>query len=79
MYRVHPQTETLRRLLAERVVGEVGHLRASFGHCAQFDPGSRLFRSALGGGVSHDVGCYPVSVARLVGGTAAAVASRRGW
>ncbi|MFQ5381994.1 MAG: aldo/keto reductase, partial [Dehalococcoidia bacterium] len=71
MYRVHPQTERLRRLLDEQAVGTVRHIRASFGYRAPFDAASRLFRPDLAGGGILDVGCYPVSMVRMVAGLAA--------
>jgi predicted dehydrogenase/aryl-alcohol dehydrogenase-like predicted oxidoreductase len=70
MYRVHPQTERLRELLIDEVIGEVRHLRASFGYHARYDAKSRLFRSDLAGGGIMDVGCYTVSMARMVAGAA---------
>jgi predicted dehydrogenase/aryl-alcohol dehydrogenase-like predicted oxidoreductase len=69
MYRVHPQTETLVRLVRDGAIGEVRHIEASFGYHARFDAASRLFANALGGGGILDVGCYPLSAARLVMGT----------
>ena len=68
MYRVHPQTERLRELLAQEVIGEVRHIRASFGFHAPYNADSRLFRNDLAGGGLLDVGCYPVSMARMVAG-----------
>lgn len=70
MYRCHPQILRLVELIREGVIGEVQHIRASFGFQASFDPQSRLFDRALGGGAILDVGVYPVSLARLVAGTA---------
>lgn len=68
MYRVHPQTERLRELLAQEVIGEVRHMRASFGFRAPFNAESRTFRNDLAGGAIMDVGCYTVSMARMVAG-----------
>jgi predicted dehydrogenase len=71
MYRCHPQTAKLVELLQQRVIGDVRLIRASFGFCVPFDPASRLFNHALGGGAILDVGCYCVSMARLIAGVAA--------
>jgi predicted dehydrogenase/aryl-alcohol dehydrogenase-like predicted oxidoreductase len=68
MYRVHPQTEALVRLVRDGAIGEVRHIESSFGYHARFDPASRLFANALGGGGILDVGCYPLSAARLIMG-----------
>jgi len=66
MYRVHPQTDRLTTLLSEGAIGTVGHLQASFGFNTPIRPDSRLFANSLGGGAIMDVGCYPVSAARLL-------------
>jgi predicted dehydrogenase/aryl-alcohol dehydrogenase-like predicted oxidoreductase len=66
MYRCHPQTERLVALIRDGAIGEVRHLEARFGYHASFDPHSRLFANDLGGGGILDVGCYPVSAARLI-------------
>jgi predicted dehydrogenase/aryl-alcohol dehydrogenase-like predicted oxidoreductase len=68
MYRCHPQTLRLVELVREGAIGEVRHIEARFGFHADFDPASRLFGNALGGGGIMDVGCYPVSMARLIAG-----------
>lgn len=72
MYRFHPQTMALRDLIAEGVIGEVRLVRSSFGYDASRDVGHdhRTYANALAGGGILDVGCYPVSMARLVAGVA---------
>ena len=70
MYRCHPQTARLLGLVREKAVGEVRVIKASFSFHAGFNPDSRLFSNALGGGGILDVGCYPVSAARLLAGAA---------
>jgi predicted dehydrogenase/aryl-alcohol dehydrogenase-like predicted oxidoreductase len=73
MYRCHPQTTKLVELLKEGVIGEVRMIRAAFGFGGgnTINPEGRLFDKALGGGGILDVGCYPVSMSRLVAGVAA--------
>jgi predicted dehydrogenase/aryl-alcohol dehydrogenase-like predicted oxidoreductase len=71
MYRCHPQTARVVELVREGAIGEVRVIRAAFGFHAGFNPEGRLFKNALGGGGILDVGCYPVSLARLVAGAAA--------
>lgn len=68
MYRCNPQTAKLIELIQSGVIGEVKVIRSSFGFSAGYDPDGRLFNNALGGGGIMDVGCYPVSFARLVAG-----------
>lgn len=72
MYRVHPQTAKLVELVAGGVIGEVRAIKSSFGFAMPaFDPAHRLYANDLAGGGILDVGCYPVSMARLVAGAAA--------
>lgn len=68
MYRCHPSTARAVELVRSGVLGEVALIEASFGHRLPFDPESRLFNRALGGGGILDLGCYPMSIARLLAG-----------
>ncbi len=70
MYHCHPQMKRLVELIQSGAVGEVKLIRASFGYRAPFDPASRFHNNDLGGGGILDVGCYPVSAARLIAGAA---------
>lgn len=72
MYRCHPQTAKLVELVRTGAIGEIRMIRASFGFGGgdTINPDSRLFANALGGGSIMDVGCYPVSAARLIAGAA---------
>ena len=70
MYRFHVQTETLTGLIRSGEIGEVRLIEASFGFAKAFDPAGRQYDPALGGGGILDVGCYPVSMARLLAGAA---------
>lgn len=67
MYRFHPQTRAVERLLAEGAIGQVRLVRASFALTVD-EPGNIRFSADLGGGALGDVGCYCVSVARLAAG-----------
>ena len=47
-------------------------IKSSFGFAMPaFDPAHRLYANELAGGGILDVGCYPVSMARLIAGAAA--------
>ncbi|ODT70856.1 MAG: oxidoreductase [Pelagibacterium sp. SCN 63-23] len=71
MYRLHPQTAKIIELIQSGVIGEVRMIQSSFGFSmGAFQPQHRLFASALAGGGIMDVGCYPVSMARLIAGAA---------
>ena len=70
MYRCHPQTAALVKLLQERVIGDIGVIQATFSFHAGFNADSRLWANALAGGGIMDVGGYTTSIARLVAGAA---------
>lgn len=72
MYRCHPQTAKLVELIQAGEIGEVRMIEASFGFGGgdSINSDSRLFSLELGGGGILDVGCYPVSISRLVAAAA---------
>ncbi|MDA3960457.1 MAG: aldo/keto reductase [Planctomycetota bacterium] len=70
MYRCHPQTRRVVELIKQGVIGEVRTIRASFAFRAGDNPDGRLLSAELGGGGILDVGCYPMSFARLIAGAA---------
>ena len=70
MYRFHPQTLRVVELVRGGAIGDVRLIRASFNITLGFDPAHRMFRKELGGGTILDLGCYPVSYARLIAGAA---------
>jgi predicted dehydrogenase len=72
--RFFPAMARVRDLLAAGAVGQVWLLTADFGFRARFDPSSRLFDPALGGGALLDVGVYAVSLACMVFGSPSRVA-----
>ena len=70
MYRSHPQTAKLISLLRKGVIGEVRMIEAAFGFHARVPDDHRLLNPGLGGGGILDVGCYPISLARLIAAVA---------
>ena len=68
MYRTHPQTAKVIELIRDGAIGEVRQVNASHGFASPFNPVSRLHSNDLAGGGIMDVGCYPVSMARLIAG-----------
>ena len=70
MYRCHPQTAKLVELIRGGSIGDVRVIHASFSFHSAFNPQSRLLNNDLGGGGILDVGCYCVSMARLIAGAA---------
>ena len=71
MYRCHPQTAKIVELVKQKAIGDVRMVQATFGFSHPFEAGHRLWSNALAGGGILDVGCYPVSFARLIAGAAA--------
>ncbi len=67
MWRFHPQTDELVRLVGSGAVGSLRYLRATFGF-AELAPGNVRLQTALDGGALMDVGCYCVSALRLICG-----------
>ncbi len=65
MYRFHPQTEELRRRVTSGAIGSPWLVRSAFTFNVASDDDIRL-NAALGGGGLLDVGCYAVSIARLL-------------
>jgi len=70
MYRCHPQTAKIVELIRSGALGTVGLVQATFSFKCDYDPTSRLWANEAGGGGILDVGCYAVSMARLVAGAA---------
>jgi predicted dehydrogenase len=68
MYRCHPQTAKVVELVRSGVLGRIGLVQAAFGFANTFDARNRFWSRELGGGGILDVGCYPVSFARLIAG-----------
>lgn len=70
MYRVHPQTIKLIELVKSGTIGDVRIIRSSFGfNMGSVKPEHRLFANETAGGGILDVGCYPVSMTRLIAGS----------
>ena len=72
MYRLHPMTRRIGKLIAAGTIGEVRLIQSSFGlQMEEFKPDHRLYDAARAGGGILDIGCYPVSMARYIAGVAA--------
>jgi predicted dehydrogenase len=67
MYRHHPQTKLVKQMVEN---GEIGALQLIYGSFCYINtrPADPRFDLELGGGSLWDVGCYPVSYARLITG-----------
>jgi xylose dehydrogenase (NAD/NADP) len=67
MYRHHPQTLEIARLVGAGAIGDLRVIRGSFTFTLTAEGHTRL-DPALGGGCLWDVGCYPISYARTIVG-----------
>ena len=74
--RFFPAVDQLRAWLREGAIGEPRVVHADLCYAATYDPSSRLFDPALGGGALLDLGIYGLSFASLVFGGAAPSAVR---
>jgi predicted dehydrogenase len=70
MWRHHPQTHLVERLIGEGTIGRLRTIRASFSFqlAAVHGPTDTRFDRQLDGGALMDVGCYCVNAMRLFGG-----------
>ena len=70
MYRTHPQTfNILEHLDIFKNTKEKIFIESSFGFSAELPKEHRLRNPLLGGGAILDVGCYPLSMAKLIAGS----------
>jgi D-xylose 1-dehydrogenase (NADP+, D-xylono-1,5-lactone-forming) len=68
MYRHHPMTLKVRELVETGAIGDVRYLRATFTFILDATSTNIRWQPESGGGSLWDIGCYPVSYARLIMG-----------
>ncbi|MDA0168732.1 Gfo/Idh/MocA family oxidoreductase [Solirubrobacter taibaiensis] len=68
MWRFHPQTEEVVRLVRDGAIGDLRVIRAAFGFNLPWMENVR-WSAELEGGALMDVGCYCISGARVIAGT----------
>lgn len=61
-----PTITTLRRALRDGRIGTIRKLEADLAWKHDYDPKSRFFDKTQGGGALHDLGIYPISLARFL-------------
>lgn len=61
-----PATEKVLQIIKDGAIGAIQSIEADFGYAAAFDPQSRLFNPALGGGSLLDIGIYPLYLCELL-------------
>ncbi len=69
MYRCHPLTHKMLELVKKEFLNQEVLIESSFGFTADVGEEHRLRNPELGGGSILDIGCYPMSMARLIAGT----------
>ena len=67
MYRCHPRWRMVHRMVIDGAIGDIGTVHTSFGYDNR-NPGDIRNQATMGGGAWLDIGCYGVSVARLLFG-----------
>jgi D-xylose 1-dehydrogenase (NADP+, D-xylono-1,5-lactone-forming) len=68
MYKFHPQIAKTLEIVGQGRLGEVRAVHSAFTFQFERDGANYRWTPAMGGGALYDVGCYTVSIARLVFG-----------
>ena len=68
MYRNHPRYDRILEIIASGEIGELRGIHGTFTFNSAGSDGNVRFRRDWGGGSIYDVGCYPISAARLIYG-----------
>lgn len=68
-----PQSDVIRQLLADRVLGDLVTVAADHGQFFPYDPAFRLYNPDLAGGAILDLGVYPISFASFAQGAPTSV------
>jgi xylose dehydrogenase (NAD/NADP) len=66
MYRHHPRYRMIKEIIASGEIGAVRGIHGAFTFNGAGNAGNVRFRRDWGGGALYDVGCYPISAARLL-------------
>ena len=79
-YWFQPQTREMLQLLSSGVIGHVRDVHAAFSFMLGPSPGNIRLNPAMGGGALLDLGCYNLSLIRLVmGAPPLRVSAKPGW
>ena len=65
MYRFHPQTERVKQMIVDGMIGDIRTMQASFNFVARHEDDIRLNKTLVGGSLM-DVGCYCINAMRLM-------------
>ncbi|WP_020616114.1 Gfo/Idh/MocA family protein [Paenibacillus daejeonensis] len=69
MYRHHPRYDHIQKIVASGEIGELRGIHGTFTFNSAGSSGNVRFKREWGGGSIYDVGCYPISAARLIFGS----------
>jgi predicted dehydrogenase len=69
MYRHHPRWERIKQIVDSGEIGRIRSLRGAFSFNNAGDKNNIRYRADWGGGSLYDVGCYPLSAARMLLGS----------
>ena len=61
-----PQTDILRQLIADGVLGRIQQVTADFGGVVKYEPEGRMWNPHLAGGALLDMGVYPISFTSML-------------
>jgi predicted dehydrogenase len=68
MYRFTPLMRKAMRLIRDRALGEIQAIHTVFSVMMRDEPGNFRLQATLGGGAMYDLGCYCISVQRMLAG-----------
>ncbi|WNQ12868.1 Gfo/Idh/MocA family oxidoreductase [Paenibacillus aurantius] len=66
MYRYHPRYTRLKEIIQAGEIGEIRGIHGTFTFNNAKDANNVRYKRYMGGGSLYDVGCYPISAARLI-------------
>ncbi|MDR0266658.1 Gfo/Idh/MocA family oxidoreductase [Paenibacillus sp.] len=66
MYRYHPRYDRIKELIHSGAIGDIRGIRSAFTFNNAGDKGNIRYKKEWGGGSIYDIGCYPISAARLL-------------
>jgi NDP-hexose-3-ketoreductase len=64
-FRFHNQLSTIKKIVADGIIGELRCVRSSFGFPPFSDNDNIRYKKELGGGALYDAGAYPIKIAQI--------------
>lgn len=66
MYRHHPRYQLISDVIQSGEIGTIRGIHSTFTFNSSKSKGNVRFHREMGGGSIYDIGCYPISVARMI-------------